>query len=192
MKQATAKLSHLKIAPRKTRLVADSIKGLPVQEAEAQLLMRPQRAAAPLLKLLRSAVANAKDKELDLSKLFVSSVRVDKGPMLKRTSPRAMGRATLIQKKSSHIILVLEERAEASVQRFNIEIIKKEKKPKKEKKKKSLDKAQGREGKKAESTEQSVIKETTPEKPTYRQKPQQERKKERQGFLKRIFKRKSV
>ena len=165
-RQASAKLNYLKITPRKTRLVADVIKGLPVQEAEAQLLVRPQRAAGPLLKLLRSAVANAKNKELDVARLFVASVRVDQGPMSKRTLPRAMGRATLVQKKTSHIILVLEELAEAPTQRFNIEIIKKEKKPKKEAKSKP---------KKEKEEEKDKV-----------------APKEKPGFFKKVFKRKSV
>ncbi len=110
-KQAIAKLNYLKIAPRKVRLVANLLKKKNVIEAESELLYRPQRAAKPLLKLLRSSVSNAvNNKNLKKENLFVSEIRVDQGPMLKRWMPRAMGRATPIHKKMSHIILVLEEK----------------------------------------------------------------------------------
>lgn len=107
-KQYTAQLSFLRMAPRKVRSVGDLIKGLPVNEAEAQLLMQTRRPSKPLLKLLRSAVANAKNsKTVDPQHLFVSSVRVDGGPMLKRMLPRARGSASPIQKKMSHVTMVL-------------------------------------------------------------------------------------
>jgi large subunit ribosomal protein L22 len=110
MKTQTAKLRYLHIAPRKVRLVANAIKGLSVNEAEAQLLMSPRRPASDLIKLLRSAVANAKhNAQLSPERLFVKEIRVDQGPMLERYMPRAMGRATAIQKKSSHVTLVLAE-----------------------------------------------------------------------------------
>lgn len=103
-----AKLSYLRQAPRKVRSVGDLIKGLPVNEAEAQLLMVTRRPSKALLKLLRSAVANAKNsKSVDPQHLFVSSVRVDGGPMLKRMLPRARGSASPIEKKMSHVTLEL-------------------------------------------------------------------------------------
>jgi large subunit ribosomal protein L22 len=106
--QYTAKISFLRMAPRKVRSVGDLIKGLPVNEAEAQLLVQTRRPSKPLLKLLRSAVANAKNNKVhDTQHLFVSSVRVDSGPMLKRMLPRARGSASPIQKKMSHVTLVL-------------------------------------------------------------------------------------
>jgi large subunit ribosomal protein L22 len=106
--QYTAKLSFLRQAPRKVRSVGDLIKGLPVNEAEAQLLAQTRRPSKALLKLLRSAVANAKNNKVhDVQHLFVESVRVDGGPMLKRMLPRARGSASPIQKKMSHITMVL-------------------------------------------------------------------------------------
>jgi large subunit ribosomal protein L22 len=106
--QYVAKLSFLRMAPRKVRSVGDLIKGLPVNEAEAQLLVQTRRPSQTLLKLLRSAVANAKNnKQVDPQHLFVQSVRVDGGPMLKRMLPRARGSASPIQKKMSHVTLVL-------------------------------------------------------------------------------------
>jgi len=106
--QYTAKLSFLRQAPRKVRSVGDLIKGLPVNEAEAQLLAQTRRPSKALLKLLRSAVANAKNnKQENVQHLFVESIRVDGGPMLKRMLPRARGSASPIQKKMSHVTLVL-------------------------------------------------------------------------------------
>src|SRR3989344_4487325 len=79
MNQVIAKLNHLHIAPRKVRLVADGIKGLSVNEAEAQLMFRPQRSSGPLLKLLRSAVANAKNNnKLSEAKLAVKKIKTSK------------------------------------------------------------------------------------------------------------------
>jgi large subunit ribosomal protein L22 len=107
-KEYSAKISFLRMAPRKVRSVGDLIKGLPVNEAEAQLIVTTRRPSQPLLKLLRSAVANAKNNtHADPQHLFVSSVRVDGGPMLKRMLPRARGSASPIQKKMSHVTLVL-------------------------------------------------------------------------------------
>jgi len=96
------------MAPRKVRSVGDLIKGLPANEAEAQLLMQTRRPSKPLLKLLRSAIANAKSNGLsELHYLYVVNVRVDGGPMLKRMLPRARGSASPIQKKMSHVTLTL-------------------------------------------------------------------------------------
>jgi large subunit ribosomal protein L22 len=108
MEQQIAKLNYLRIAPRKVRSVGDLIKGLPVNDAEAQLLVQRRRPSKALLKLLRSAVANAKNnKRVNVDHLFVVSVRVDGGPMLKRMLPRARGSASPIQKKMSNVTLTL-------------------------------------------------------------------------------------
>lgn len=120
MNKQTVKLNYLRIAPRKVRLLAATLKGLPVTEAEAQLLLRPQRAAKPLLKLLRSAVFAAKARKLNVDRLFVENARVDRGPMLKRILPRARGMATPIQKKMSHVTLILAESASPLPKRFTI------------------------------------------------------------------------
>ena len=96
------------MAPRKVRSVGDLIKGLPVDQAEAQLMVQTRRPAKPLLKLLRSAVANAKNNgKLEASHLFVQNVRVDGGPMLHRMLARARGSGSEIQKKMSHVTLTL-------------------------------------------------------------------------------------
>lgn len=119
-KTQTAKLNNLHIAPRKVRLIANTLRGLSAQEAEAQLLMRVQRSSGPLLKLLRSAMANAKNQKLDQGKLFVSEIFVNPGPVLKRSLPRAMGRATPLLKRTSHITIVLKESEQAYSARFVI------------------------------------------------------------------------
>lgn len=127
MKQATAQLRYLHMAPRKVRLVATTIQGLSVNEAEAQLTIRHKRASGPLLKLLRSAKANAKNKNLSAEKLVVSSIRVDGGPMYKRSLPRAMGRATPIQKKTCHVMVILQEGDKIFPMRYTMVTSKKEK-----------------------------------------------------------------
>ncbi len=118
MPQHTAKLNHLRMAPRKVRLVADMLRGLPLNEAEARLSLDRHRAARPLLKLLRSAANGAAKKEMNLETLYVSTIRVDNGPMLKRYMPRAQGRGAMIQKKSSHIILGLDVNPSQKPARF--------------------------------------------------------------------------
>ena len=93
MAEITAKIKRLDIAPRKARAVARIIVGLPVGDAEAQLMFRKERAARPILKLLKSAVANAGVKGIDPSRLVVKTTFVDKGPRMKRWLPRARGMA---------------------------------------------------------------------------------------------------
>src|SRR3989344_4473546 len=117
MKEHTSTLRYLRMAPRKVRLVGHAIKGLSVNDAEAHLALMRQRAARPLLKLLRSAVVGAKEKSLNPQKLVITSLRVDQGPMLKRYLPRAQGRATPIQKKMSHVVLTLGESEKETVHR---------------------------------------------------------------------------
>ena len=122
-----ATLKYARISPRKARLIADFIRGVRVNEAEAKLMLSPKRAAAHILKLLRSAIANAKAKGVAAEALFVKEIRVDGGPQLKRWRARARGTAGKIQKKTSHITLVLEEGASSKKQRFVILKNKKEK-----------------------------------------------------------------
>lgn len=122
------------MAPRKVRSVSDLIKGLPVTEAEAQLMVQRRRPAKILLKLLRSGVANAKNnKKWNPDHLFVASIRVDGGPMLKRILPRARGSASPIQRKMSHVTLVLGVN-EALKPKYQIVVPKKTKLPPDERK----------------------------------------------------------
>lgn len=111
-----AKLRHLRMSPRKVRLVANLIKNMDVNEAKAQLKFMPKKAGGFLLKLLNSATANAKHNfNLKEDNLYISKVLVDPGPSLKRWMPRAMGRAVRYLKRTSHITLVLNERVEGPV-----------------------------------------------------------------------------
>jgi len=106
----TAKLKYLRIAPRKVRLVADLIRGKRIEEAQSILNFTIKKAAPPLLKLLRSATANAKNNfQLDESNLYITKILVDEGPKYKRWRARARGRAEEIQKKTSHVTVVLDE-----------------------------------------------------------------------------------
>ncbi len=104
-----ASLSFLRIAPRKVRLVANNVRGMPVGEALAVLKFTPQSAAKPISKLLRSAVANAEQKggHVDVDALYVKTLTVDGGPKLRRFMPRAMGRAFRIEKRTSHVYVEL-------------------------------------------------------------------------------------
>jgi len=127
--EAKVRLRNLHMAPRKVRLVANLIKGMPVEEALAQLTMNPARASGPVVKLLRSAISNAKNVGMKVEALKVKSIMVDEGPMMKRLLPRAMGRGTPIHKKMSHITLILGESASPKPVRFDL--AKAAKKPKK-------------------------------------------------------------
>jgi large subunit ribosomal protein L22 len=106
----TAKLRYLRIAPRKVKLVANLIRGKSVEEAQTILLFTVKKAALPLLKLLKQALANAKNNfALEEKNLYISKITVDEGPKYKRWMPRARGQASEIQKKTSHVILILDE-----------------------------------------------------------------------------------
>lgn len=107
--QATAKVTYVRIAPRKVKIVLDLIRNQDVEKAEAILKYTPKAACEVVSKLLKSAVANAENKDMDTTKLYVSECYVNQGPTLKRIRPRAQGRAFRINKKTSHITLVLKE-----------------------------------------------------------------------------------
>ena len=111
MQQAKASVNHIRIAPRKAQLVVDLIRGKQVGEAIAILRHTPKSASPIVEKLLNSAIANAEHNyQLDVTKLVVSQVFVNQGPTMKRFRPRAMGRASRINKRTSHITLVVSEK----------------------------------------------------------------------------------
>ncbi len=112
MPESKAKISYIRIAPRKARLVADLIRGVDVEHSRFYLLFSTKRASVAMLKLLNSAVANAKQIESSVSEsdLFIKEVRVDEGPVLRRFRPVSRGRAHPIAKKTSHITIVLGEK----------------------------------------------------------------------------------
>lgn len=111
MKEMPAKLRYLGLSPRKVRVVAREISGESVKSAMEYLKVVPRAPRLPLEKLLKSAVANAKQNHgISADKLFIKEIRVDQGPTLKRFMPRAFGRAYPIRKRSSHITLILGEK----------------------------------------------------------------------------------
>ena len=108
MENVTAKLRFLKMTPRKVRLVADLVRGKQVDVACNALKVLNKRAAKPILKLIDSASANAKHNfSLKEEGLKIETITVDDGPTAKRWMPRAMGRATTIRKRTSHVKIVL-------------------------------------------------------------------------------------
>ena len=109
--EASAKLSSVRLSPRKTRLVVDLVRGKQIQDALNILRFSPQPSAKLISKLLSSAVANAEQKGAsDVDRLFVKAIFVDGGAVMKRFLPRAMGRASKIRKPTSHISVVLAEK----------------------------------------------------------------------------------
>lgn len=106
--EAVAKLRFTRVAPRKVRLLADLISGMSVSRALEVLAFTQKGPTVVVSKLLSSAVANAKTQfKADVDNLVIKRIQVDGGPMLKRFLPRAQGRATKIQKKTSHITIVV-------------------------------------------------------------------------------------
>jgi len=108
--EVRAKLSFARVTPQKMRLVAALVRGLPVEKAHYQLKFCQKKGGKLIATLLDSAVANARGKGgINVDGLYVKTINVDQGPMIKRFMPRAQGRATPIQKKMSHVTLVLDE-----------------------------------------------------------------------------------
>ena len=107
--RATAK--YVRVSPRKAGQICDLVRGKNVDEALAILKFTPRGAADIIAKVVKSAKANAENNhEMDADKLYVASVVANQGPTMKRFMPRAMGRATMIRKRTSHIEVVLKER----------------------------------------------------------------------------------
>jgi len=105
-----SKLKDLRIAPRKVRLIADLIRRKKAEEAQTILAFTIKRGSRPLLKLLKTALADAKNNfQLDAANLYISKITVDEGPILKRWRPRSRGMAYPIKKRTSQITLILEE-----------------------------------------------------------------------------------
>lgn len=164
MTQAEAKLKNLNIAPRKVRLVCGIIRGMHVNAALAQLQISTLRASDKVAKLLRSAISNAKNKNMDVNKLVIKSIFVNQGPMLKRFLPRARGSATEIQKKFSHITIILEESKTVKAPSFAV----------------------------IEKKRVKAAPQTTSAKPKAKKEVEEKIGGEKKGFAKKIFNRKSV
>jgi large subunit ribosomal protein L22 len=106
--QTFAKLTYARISPQKCRLVADQVRGMPVEQALTLLSFSPKKAAGIVRKVLESAIANAEHNEgADIDELKVSAICVDEGPVLKRFNARAKGRADRILKRTSHITVTV-------------------------------------------------------------------------------------
>lgn len=172
----TAELRYLRQAPRKVRLQADVIRGMSVTDAQAQLMLSPRRAGDPILKLLKSAIANAKYAKLDPRTLFVKEIMVNQGPKQKRWTPRARGSWSPIIKWTSHVILVLGVSDIPS--RSDLVIYEKPKKKIKDEKKKARE---NKDSGKSEKKETGKEKQKSGKK--YGNEP---------GALKRVFRRKAI
>lgn len=110
-KVAQATLRYARISPRKVQIVCDLIRGKSVPEATAVLMATPKAASELMLKILKSAAANAENNhQMDPEKLYVSATYANPGPIIKRIRPRARGRAFRINKRTSHITIAVSER----------------------------------------------------------------------------------
>jgi len=107
--ETKAQAKYIRIASRKILVIVPAIKGKKVEEAIALLRFIPRKGARILNRVLHSAVANAGQNKVDIDTLVVKKIMVDQGPTLKRFMPRAMGRATPLLKRTSHITVILDE-----------------------------------------------------------------------------------
>ena len=108
---ATAIVRHVRMSPRKMRIIANQVRGKSVGDAMNLLKVSPKKASSVIRKLLISAVANAEHQgQQDVDALFVAGCSIDNGPSLKRWMPRAMGRANRVQHRTSHVTLIVDEK----------------------------------------------------------------------------------
>lgn len=111
MAEAVARVRYIRVSPQKARLVADMVRGKEVEQARAILKITTKKSARIIQKLLHSAIANAEQKkQMDISALYIKEIVVEGGPVLMRYKGRAMGRATPIRRRTSHIRMVLAEK----------------------------------------------------------------------------------
>lgn len=111
MSEVSAKLKYARVGAQKARHVVNLVRGKDVDEAIKILTVTNRKSAGLVKKLIESAVANAEQKKvIDIDRLYVKAISVDQGPVLKRFKPRAQGRASAYNKKTSHINLILDER----------------------------------------------------------------------------------
>ena len=115
--EARAKARYVRVTPRKARRVVDLIRGMPADQAQAALTFAPQSASDPVGKVLASAIAIAGQARLDTGSLIVSRAWVDEGPTLMRFRPRAQGRGYRINKRTSHITVVVSDERDGSERR---------------------------------------------------------------------------
>ncbi|MDO7788920.1 50S ribosomal protein L22 [Desulforamulus aquiferis] len=111
--EAKAIAKFIRVSPRKARMVVDLIRGKKLEEALAILRYTPNKATEAVTKAVKSAAANAEHNyEMDKDELIISQIYVDQGPTLKRFQPRAMGRADVMRRKTSHITVVVSDKKE--------------------------------------------------------------------------------
>jgi large subunit ribosomal protein L22 len=182
--KVSAKLKNLRIAPRKVRLTSDLIKGMDVQAAMSQLEVIVKRSNPYFAKLLASAISNGENNfGLDKDNLYISDIIVDAGSTLKRSRPRAFGRAGAIMKRTSKIEIILEERVEGKNRKSQAEMEKE--------KKQRLAERNKEEKKEAEAKKEEVKTEKPKAKLT--DATEKSKKVEKKGGLtSRIFQRKSM
>lgn len=109
--EARAIAKYVRVSPRKAGFIANLVRGKKADEALAILKYMPNKAAAELAKVIKSAVANAENNHnMDTDKLYVEQIHANQGPTMKRFMPRAMGRATTIRKRTSHLEVVVKEK----------------------------------------------------------------------------------
>jgi large subunit ribosomal protein L22 len=191
--KVNATLKNLRMSPRKVRLVTDSIVGMDAAAALVQLQHVVKKTSGVLEKLLLSALANAENNfGLDKDNMFVSSILVGEGARLKRWLPRAQGRATLILKRTCHIKLEIEERVEGKNKKSKQQLEKEraQREAEKEKMLKEDAKQLEKEEKEQENAEKTIVEKA----PVKKIAPVKETAKKGQddGFLKKVFQRKSV
>lgn len=177
-----AQIRNVRMAPRKMRFIADVVRGMNAEDAEAELMLSPRRGASVLLKVLRSAVANAKhNHELNKEKLFVKTITIDGGTVLKRWTPRARGGASSIYKRLSHATIILGVREAGVVQKYVM--------PVKEKKKHETSKQAKKKVQKQEAESSQV---ETSEKTKEAGNASELKPTKKTGFFKKSFRRKAI
>lgn len=190
--KVTATLKNLRTSPRKVRLVAEAIKGMDANAALVQLPLIVKKSSRDLEKLLRSAMANARNNfGIDADNLLVEEVRVGEGPRLKRWLPRAYGRATLILKRTSHVSLTVTEKVEGK-NRLSADDLAKEREQRAEAKRKALESlaAEQHSLEKEDGQEEEKVVEKKALRAT--RKGAGAAKKGQDGFLKKVFQRKAA
>lgn len=188
--KVTAKLNNLRISPQKARIVANVLKGLDANNAQTQAESIVKKASFPIEKLIKSAIANAENNfGLDKDNLYIYDIQVGESKKLKRWMPRAFGRASAIIKRSSHIALVLEEKIEGK-NRKTREQLEKERKTREEAKRKLQEEAVEAEKEKNKKKQEGVSSEVKFKKESYD--GSGSKKAGKDGWVKKIFRRKSV
>ena len=193
--EVKAKAKYIRMSQRKTRLVANVVRGMEVNKALDQLKFINKKAALPIAKLINSAIANAENNfELKKDNLKVKEIRVDEGPTMHRWMPRARGRATPIRKRSSHITLVLSEivesgKTEAKKQKIEAPI-KLDQKPKEDKGVEVNKDSKEKDSKKEDAKDEKGKKIIDPRSEGHG-KPTEIEGKAKKGFVNKIFRRKS-